>query len=363
MSTATRFTVLVPALSDTQFAALKADIAERGVLVPLVEDEFGAMIDGGHRLRAVEELRAEGVDVEEPRREIRQGLTDAEKRSMARAINLARRHMTQDQIRALIEQQLAETPQKSSREIAAELKVSPTTVADVRSKCAPVQSGHLNTGSDGKSYPASPTVAEERRQRVAEEIERRPDASNREIAKAVGVAPNTVAAVKARPLIVDTPKQLERVRALAEAGKLSLVDQRGSVDSAHRAMRMEKKTATVLERQAAEREQSTATFWPDGRFSVIYADPPWKYNDRRNTHTRFCGGASSEARTGGSIRWMGASQRDGTPGRTAWRAVTIRVTSRESHAGMPGHDRPRPAMTGPPSCATPRRRVSELREC
>lgn len=26
-------------------------------------------------------------------------------------------------------------------------------------------------------------------------------------------------------------------------------------------------------------------------FSVIYADPPWFYNDRRNTHTRFCGGA------------------------------------------------------------------------
>lgn len=27
------------------------------------------------------------------------------------------------------------------------------------------------------------------------------------------------------------------------------------------------------------------------KYKIIYADPPWKYNDRRNTHTRFCGGA------------------------------------------------------------------------
>jgi site-specific DNA-methyltransferase (adenine-specific) len=26
-------------------------------------------------------------------------------------------------------------------------------------------------------------------------------------------------------------------------------------------------------------------------YDIIYADPPWKYNDRRNKHTRFCGGA------------------------------------------------------------------------
>ena len=29
------------------------------------------------------------------------------------------------------------------------------------------------------------------------------------------------------------------------------------------------------------------------KYQIIYADPPWKYNDRRNTHTRFCGGAMS----------------------------------------------------------------------
>lgn len=27
------------------------------------------------------------------------------------------------------------------------------------------------------------------------------------------------------------------------------------------------------------------------KYQIIYADPPWRYNDKRNTHTRFCGGA------------------------------------------------------------------------
>jgi len=37
----------------------------------------------------------------------------------------------------------------------------------------------------------------------------------------------------------------------------------------------------------------TIPFNTDKKYSIIYADPPWKYNDRRNTHTRFCGGAMS----------------------------------------------------------------------
>lgn len=29
------------------------------------------------------------------------------------------------------------------------------------------------------------------------------------------------------------------------------------------------------------------------KYKVLLVDPPWKYNDRRNKHTRFCGGAMS----------------------------------------------------------------------
>lgn len=31
--------------------------------------------------------------------------------------------------------------------------------------------------------------------------------------------------------------------------------------------------------------------WPDKKYQIIYADPPWKYNSRANHKTRFRGGA------------------------------------------------------------------------
>jgi len=47
---------LLPELPPEQFEALKADIAERGVVVPVVMDEFGAILDGHNRARACREL-------------------------------------------------------------------------------------------------------------------------------------------------------------------------------------------------------------------------------------------------------------------------------------------------------------------
>jgi site-specific DNA-methyltransferase (adenine-specific) len=43
-------------LTDEEFAALKADIARRGVQVPVEKDEAGNVLDGFHRVRACQEL-------------------------------------------------------------------------------------------------------------------------------------------------------------------------------------------------------------------------------------------------------------------------------------------------------------------
>ena len=40
---------VMPSMPLEQFAALKADIAERGVLVPIDVDEHGHILDGHHR--------------------------------------------------------------------------------------------------------------------------------------------------------------------------------------------------------------------------------------------------------------------------------------------------------------------------
>ena len=88
---------VMPDLSADEFAELKADILARGVMVPVEYDEHGNVLDGHHRIRAVTELRAEGKDIAEWPRLIRIGWTDEQKRAHARALNLARRHLTRDQ--------------------------------------------------------------------------------------------------------------------------------------------------------------------------------------------------------------------------------------------------------------------------
>jgi len=83
---------IMPSLSDDDFSALKADIAARGVLVPVEYDEDGNILDGHHRVQACKEL-----GIADWPRFIRKGLSEDEKRAHAMALNLARRHLSKDQ--------------------------------------------------------------------------------------------------------------------------------------------------------------------------------------------------------------------------------------------------------------------------
>lgn len=97
---------MLPELPPEQFEALKQDIAERGALVPVIVDEFGAILDGHNRARACRELGINDYPVE-----VRSGLTEAEKRVLARKLNVLRRHLTREQVRQLIGDQLRDTPE------------------------------------------------------------------------------------------------------------------------------------------------------------------------------------------------------------------------------------------------------------
>ena len=75
-------------LPASQYEALKADIAERGVLIPIVVDENDTTIDGHQRRRAAAE-----AGVECPRQVV-DGLNDDEKQGLAIALNAFRRHLS-----------------------------------------------------------------------------------------------------------------------------------------------------------------------------------------------------------------------------------------------------------------------------
>lgn len=120
---------VMPALTPEEYAELKADIQERGVMVPIEFDEQGNVLDGYHRLQICQEL-----GIKDYPKVIRAGMTEAEKFTHARKLNIARRHLTTSQKQEIIQAELKATPEKSDRQIAKDLGVSHPTVAKQRKK-------------------------------------------------------------------------------------------------------------------------------------------------------------------------------------------------------------------------------------
>ena len=149
---------VMPELTPEEFDALKASIAEKGVMVPVVYDSEGQVLDGHHRLRAVAELRAEGVMVPDPSQTVLDDVSEERKRTYARELNLTRRHLSHAQKRWVVGEQMKDTPNLSDRQIASMLAVSPTTVGSVRRDLE--ERGELSkldsrVGADGKVRPVA----------------------------------------------------------------------------------------------------------------------------------------------------------------------------------------------------------------
>ena len=83
---------LLPDLSLEEYAALKDDIARRGVQVPVEYDDNGNILDGHHRVRACQELGIKSWP-----RIVRVGMSEQQKRNHIRALNLLRRHLDKEQ--------------------------------------------------------------------------------------------------------------------------------------------------------------------------------------------------------------------------------------------------------------------------
>ena len=117
---------VMPPLSGDEYAALRADIADRGILVAVVLDQHGNTLDGHHRQRIAAELGIDCPTVIQPVSD------EGEGRDVALTLNLARRHLTSEQKRALIAAELERDPDAADRSIARRLHRSPSTVGAVR---------------------------------------------------------------------------------------------------------------------------------------------------------------------------------------------------------------------------------------
>ncbi len=118
----------MPPLTSEQYIALEADIAEHGVIVAVVLDQHGRVLDGHNRKRIAERS---GIDYPT---EIREVDNDADAMSMAVILNCARRHLSGEQKRALIAAELVRCGEDSDRAIARRVGCSPSTVGAVRAE-------------------------------------------------------------------------------------------------------------------------------------------------------------------------------------------------------------------------------------
>ena len=146
---------LLDPLSSEDFAALEADILERGVMVPIEFDEDGNVIDGYHR-----HMICQKHGIKDFPSIVRKGWTEEQKRTHARRMNLARRQLNRDQRRRLIEDELRESPDATNRKIAAALGVDHKTVGSVRERLeadGEIPQVEARTGIDGTTYIRTPT--------------------------------------------------------------------------------------------------------------------------------------------------------------------------------------------------------------
>ena len=121
---------LLPPLTDAEYQALRDDIAVHGVLVAVVYDQHGDIIDGHHRVKIAREL---GIDYPTKTVEIED---EDHGRRLARVHNLARRHLSRAQRRELIAEEITTDPDRSNREIGRLLGVDHKTVGSVRRELA-----------------------------------------------------------------------------------------------------------------------------------------------------------------------------------------------------------------------------------
>jgi ParB-like chromosome segregation protein Spo0J len=141
----------LPDLPAEEYAELAESIRTLGVLVPVLVDRDGHIVDGHHRAAIAAELGV-GCPTERVDRPAEQ------LRTLAFELNLTRRHLSRVQKRQLTAVSLRADPQLSDREHGRRCGVDHKTAAAVRSKLestGEIPQSAARTSQDGRTRPAT----------------------------------------------------------------------------------------------------------------------------------------------------------------------------------------------------------------
>ena len=194
------FPDLLRPLGDRERQDLKNSIRKRGVIVPIVVDEFDNVIDGGNRVTLAAEVGLNGIGTE-----VYRDMTMEQKAALATSLNKNRRHLTPAERKSLAEERRQRESEAvalanqgmNQREIAAQTGMSQASVSrvlqqstDASDSIESLASPASTQGSNGKTY-LPPAALEERREKVADLAAE--GMTQREIAKEVGIDQSQVA--------------------------------------------------------------------------------------------------------------------------------------------------------------------------
>lgn len=247
---------VMPPLSADEYQELKNDIESRGVMIPVEYDEAGNILDGHHRVKACKEL-----GIKEWPSVVRLGMDEAAKRTHARKLNMARRHLNQEQRRGLIQAELKDRPEVSDRQIAKALGIDHKTVSAQREKLettGEIPQLKTNVGADGKERPR--------------QVERKAPEPELPIAPA---KPITIHVANPSQVIRTATKGQSVLDAAKDKPELEKV-----VDQMAKSGKVNAAAKQVAKLQAAEDIKAEPLPMPIGPFRVIVADPPWLYGNR-----------------------------------------------------------------------------------
>lgn len=238
----------LPPLTDEEYQALKADVADHGILVPVEVDEAGIMLDGHHRVKAWSELRAEGIKVPDYPRLIRAELTEAQKRNHVRSLNLLRRHLTAEQLK--------EQMNEMRKDGATLEKIAQTTGKGIETARRHTRSTFPNGKVEGKDKKKRPAKYKPRQPKTVIAT----DSTDEQ--KALSA---TAAAGGALPNKVITTKRAERI------GR--------EQDNAKRRQELERLPQTIspcddIELRIGDFRQRLTHLKPD-TIDLIFTDPPY----------------------------------------------------------------------------------------
>jgi len=186
---------VLPELDAEEYRALKQDIRENGIIVPITVDADGQIIDGHHRYKAAQEL---GID--DPPMQVRNDLDGDAKRSLAWRLNMQRRHVDgstkKDLIRDRIEELIERGIDKTDDEVAEEMGCTQQWVSEVRKTVVADRINDADTSQNATGCDLGATIDyasnEQKEQLTKDVIVENADKSNAAISRTLGVSDTTV---------------------------------------------------------------------------------------------------------------------------------------------------------------------------